>query len=279
MSQADTAESEPEDDAPTQEIEGQLVAEEAAPFEAIIQADTLLDFMAPLDPLAQEFRLQLTDDGFRAALVDPGNVAMSVVDLDREAFESYRIDGDGGMIGLNIEKLQDILDFADADDIVHLALNAETMKLEVAFDTVEMSMACIDPSQVRHEPDIPHLELAVDVTLTGAQFKRSVDLAEMVSDQVMLVGDPSNSRWVVRAEGDIDDVEDTYQKGDLIHGQVPDDHDTTLGLGYLADMAKPIPKGAEVRLRHGTEFPVKFDYQIGEHVEVRCMQAPRIPVR
>ena len=267
-------EEEGEDNAPA--IKGTRVAEETAPFEAFIEASVLEDFLAPLDALSDEFRLQLTEDGFFVGLVDPANVAMGHVELDSEHFETYHIDGEGGMVGLNIGRMTDILDFAETGDIVSLALDAETKELDIEFGGTSMQMATINPASVRQEPDVPDLDLPVDVTLEGAQFSRAVDLVDMVSDHLMVLGDPGESRWVVRGEGDTDTVEESFTKDDLIRGQVPDDHETFLSVEYLLDMVDPIPKAAEVRLRHATEYPVRWEYHIGDAVSVENMLAPRI---
>lgn len=250
--------------------------EQDGAFEAIVSASTLKDFVAPLKPIVDEFRLQLTDDGFEAIAADPANVAIASSTLEADAFESYH-PGNGGEIGIPLTKdggLADILGFAKADDLVHLALDTETRGLDIEFDTVEMDFALIDTGSIRAAPSIPDVDLAVDVTLTGEQYCRSIDLADMVSDHVRFVGDPDNSQWIVRAEGDTDSVDDTYGREDLVEGQVPDEHETLLSVNYLKDMAKPIPKDAEVQIRHGTELPVQWWYEIGD-VEATGVLAPR----
>lgn len=257
---------------------GEIVPLESVPFEAIIKASTLRDFLAPIDAVDDEFRLQLTEDGFRVGVVDSANVAMVLVELGRDGFESYQVDGEGGTVGVPLSVdggLSDTLDFADADDLVYLSLNTETRKLDIEFDTVERSLALFDPESVRQTPAVPDLDLAVDVTLTGEQFARSIDLADMVSDHAYFVGEPENSQWVVRAKGDRDAVDDTYTTEDLIDGQVPDEHESVISTSYLTELATPIPNTAEVRVRHGTEMPVKWWYEIGP-VEVQNLVAPRI---
>ena len=280
MSETETQTPDPETEATEQddepEVAGTRVKGGPTPFEATLQASTFEDFLAPLDAIADEFRLQLTDDGFFVALVDPANVAMAVVELPAEGFETYRVDGDGGQIGLGIERLSDLLDFADADDLVSVALNPETQKLDVEFATTSASLACIDPGSVRRPADIPSMDLAVDVSITGKQFSRAVNLVDMVSDHLLVRGDPDRREWLVIGEGDTDDVEEAFDKDDLIRGQIPGEHETWLSVEYLVDLVKPIPKDAEVRIRHATEFPVKWEYEVGEAVSVRNMLAPRM---
>lgn len=252
-------------------------AEEATAFEAIVSASKLKDFIAPMEPIVQEFRLQLTEEGFETLAADPANVAVAKSTLEAGAFESYE-PGNGGELGIPLTKdggFADVLDFAEADDLVHLALDPETRRLDIEFDTVEMDFALIDTESIRPTPDLPEFDFAVDVTLTGAQFSRSIDICEMVSDHIRFVGEPEESQWAIRADGDTDSVGDTYGKDDLVEGQVPDEHETLLSVDYLADMAKPIPKDAEDQVRHDTEKPVKWWWERGD-VQAMNMLAPRI---
>ncbi|WP_435065977.1 DNA polymerase sliding clamp [Halobaculum sp. EA56] len=253
--------------------------EDDAPFEAIIQARVLNDFLDPIDAIVEEFRLNLTDEGFRAEVVDPGNIGMARVRLDAEAFESFEVADAGGQLGISLGKFRELLDFADPGDLVSLSLDQETRKLDVAFDTIDASVALIDPETIRQEPDIPELDLATKITLEGRQLRRGVELADMVSDYVRFIGDPDAREWRMEADGDVDDVSERFSREDLIKGQVPEEHESLFSTDYLLDMTKPIPKDAEVTLRHGTEHPVKFDYEIGEGVSVANMLAPRIEAK
>lgn len=271
--EAAAEETDADDDGPR--MVGQVVEGSAGNFEAIVSASVLEDFVEPMDAIVDEFRLQITEDGFVSAVVDPAEVACAFVELDADGMESYRVEREG-LLGLNISRITDLLKHASPDDLVHLTHDVEARKLEVEFDTVEATIACIDPDAMRHETDLPELDLAVDVSITGQQFARSIDLADLVSDHLLFRGDPDNRRWLMIGEGDTDDVRDTYEKADLIRGQIPDEHETLVSVDYLLDLGKPIPKGSEVRLRHGTEFPVQWEYEIGDAVSVTNMLAPRI---
>jgi proliferating cell nuclear antigen len=253
-----------------------MTEESTAPLEAIVEAQTLKNFVAPIDTIADEFRLHLDDDGFSVTVCDPAQVAMTRVELGEEAFESYH--ASGGEIGIPLSRdggLDDTLDFADPEDLVSLRLDPETRALEIEFGTVEMELACIDSKSIRSEPDIDDLDLAVDVTFHGDQFAEAIDICDMVSNYIIVEGQPDQSRWVMRAEGDTDAVDSTFEREDLVEGQVPEEHQTLLSADYLTSMVKSVPNSAEVRFRHGTELPAKWWYSVGE-ADVMALLAPRI---
>ncbi|QZP37052.1 DNA polymerase sliding clamp [Halobaculum magnesiiphilum] len=253
--------------------------DDAAPFEAIIEARVLNDFLDPIDAIVEEFRLNLLSDGVSAEVVDPGNIAMARVHLDSDAFESFEVASEGGQLGVPLVKLRELLDFADPGDLVSLSLDQETRKLAVEFDTIDANVALIDTDSLRREPDIPELELPVKVALEGSQYRRGVMLADTVSDYVRFIGDTEAREWRMDADGDTDSRSERFSREDLIEGQVPDDHESLFSTDYLKDLTKPIPDDSEVTLRHATERPVKFDYEIGDGVSVKNMLAPRIEAR
>src|SRR5699024_11388496 len=71
-------------------------------------------------------------------IFDPANVGMVDLTLSADAFESY--EADGGVIGVDLSRLQDIASMAGNDDLVHLELDEEIgrahSELQSRFDIV-----------------------------------------------------------------------------------------------------------------------------------------------
>jgi len=243
-------------------------------FNAIVSADTLRTALDSVSVLVEECKLRLEADGLEIRAVDPANVGMVDLTLSAAAFESYETDG--GVIGVNLSRLQDIAGMADADQLIHLELDEETRKLEIAIDGLEYTLALIDPDSIRQEPDLPDLDLASEIVLEGRDVDRAVTASDMVSDHVALGVDDTDELFYVDAEGDTDDVHLELGRDDLI--------DLTAGsarslfsLDYLKDMNKAIPNDAEVTMELGEEFPVKMHFDIAEgQGSVTYMLAPRV---
>ncbi|WP_135664763.1 DNA polymerase sliding clamp [Halorhabdus rudnickae] len=243
-------------------------------FNAIVSADTLRAALDSVSVLVEECKLRLEDDGLHIRAVDPANVGMVDLFLEAAAFESYETDG--GVIGVNLSRLEDIAGMAETDQLIHLELDEETRKLEIAIDGLEYTLALIDPDSIRQEPDLPDLDLAAEIVLEGRDLDRAVTASDMVSDHIALGVDETDELFYVDAEGDTDDVHLELDRGDLI--------DLTAGparslfsLDYLKDMNKAIPSDAEVRMELGEEFPVKMHFDIAEgQGSVTYMLAPRV---
>ncbi|WP_136688810.1 DNA polymerase sliding clamp [Halorhabdus amylolytica] len=243
-------------------------------FNAIVSADTLRAALDSVSVLVEECKLRLEDDGLHIRAVDPANVGMVDLFLEAAAFESYETDG--GVIGVNLSRLEDIAGMAETDQLIHLELDEETRKLEIAIDGLEYTLALIDPDSIRQEPDLPDLDLAAEIVLEGRDLDRAVTASDMVSDHIALGVEETDELFYVDAEGDTDDVHLELDRGDLI--------DLTAGparslfsLDYLKDMNKAIPSDAEVRMELGEEFPVKMHFDIAEgQGSVTYMLAPRV---
>ena len=243
-------------------------------FKAIVGASTLQDALDSVSVLVDECKIRLNDDDLSIRAVDPANVGMVDLTLDAAAFESY--EADGGVIGVNLAKLEDFVGMASGDQLVELELDEETRKLNIRMDGLSSTLALIDPDSIRQEPDIPDLDLAAEIVLEGAQLDRGIKAADMVSDHVRLRVDADAEAFHIAAEGDTDDVDFQLDDDDLI-ALTAGAADSLFSLDYLKDMNKAIPKDAEVTVELGEEFPVKIHYAVAEgQGNVTYMLAPRI---
>ena len=243
-------------------------------FTAIVSASTLKDALDSVSVLVDECKIRLNEEEFAIRAVDPANVGMVDLSLDAAAFESY--DADGGVIGVNLGRLEDIAGMANSGDLVHLELDEETRKLHIQTDGLSYTLALIDPDSIRQEPDIPDLDLPASVVLEGSQLSRGIKAADMVSDHIALRVDESEESFYIEAEGDTDDVDLKLERDDLID-LTAGAADSLFSLDYLKDMNKAIPNDTEVTIDLGEEFPVKLHYEFAEGLgQVTYMLAPRI---
>ena len=243
-------------------------------FKAIVSASTLQDALDSVSVLVDECKIRLNEEALSIRAVDPANVGMVDLTLEAAAFESY--EADGGVIGVNLARLEDIAGMAASGDLIHLELDEETRKLHIETDGLSYTLALIDPDSIRQEPDIPELDLPAEIVVEGAQMDRGVKAADMVSDHIRLRVDETAETFLIEAEGDTDDVDLELARDDLI-ALAAGAADSLFSLDYLKDMNKAIPGDAEVTVELGEEFPVKLHYSFGERLgQVTYMLAPRI---
>jgi proliferating cell nuclear antigen len=251
-------------------------------FEAIVSIDVLDRFFEFVEAAGvNECRVHLNDGGIWTMAVDPANVAMIDCSLYASAFESYESpESPESVIGVNIERLQDMLGVANSGDLVELGLNAETRKLDLSIPNagVEFELALIDPGAIRQDPDIPELGLPAEIVFEAAWLQRAVDVADMVSDHVAVSSDVDDSpNLSLSADGDTDSGTTRLGPEDIINGSVTDDAESIYSVDYLKPMSKVFDSDDELTLRLGEEMPLKIGFEYADGAgEGTFIVAPRI---
>jgi len=244
-----------------------------------IESGRLQQFVDVVTALVDEGRVHFNDDFMHTQVVDPANVAMHLpVELDAAGFESYDAPG-AATIGLNFNRLDEILGVADDSDLVEIEIDMETRHLHLSFNGVEQSIAMIDPDAIREEPDTPDdLDLPNMAVIEGRDFARALEIAELNSDHVDVLGRPDAEQVLVfRAEGDTDEGRVGFGIDDCVGTQIQDRTESIFSLEYLQEFASPMAADAEVEIWFGHEFPIRLSWSACEgHLSVESMLAPRI---
>ncbi|MGB8218531.1 MAG: DNA polymerase sliding clamp [Candidatus Methanoperedens sp.] len=241
-------------------------------FKAEIKSDRLKDSIEILSVMIDEAKFKLTPQGISARAVDAANVAMVSFDLEKDAFESY--EATEGELGIDLKKLNGVMEMANKDDNIELELDEAAHKLIVRMRGLAYTMSLLDPSSIRKEPKIPNLNLAASVVIRGEDIKRAVKAAEKVSDYMAL--GVKGDVFFMEAEGDTDKVLVEIPKDQLI-GIKSAEVKALFSLEYLLDMSKTAGKSGEVTLNIGTDYPLKVAFQFAEgHGHAEYMMAPRV---
>jgi proliferating cell nuclear antigen len=244
-------------------------------FSAIVPVETLQDAIEPVSALVDECKIRLNDDGLSIRAVDPANVGMVDMSLAKSAFESY--EADGGVIGVNLDRFEDVLSMGDSGDLVSLDLNEQTRKLDIHISGLSYTLALIDPDSIRQEPDIPDLDLPATIVLTGSDLDHGIKAADLCSDHITLRADKDGEAFHMEADGDTDDVDLKLGNEDLLSATVSENAKSLYSLDYLKDMSRAMDTDAAVSLLLGSEMPVKLRYSRNNgFVEVVYMLAPRV---
>jgi proliferating cell nuclear antigen len=98
----------------------------------------------------------------------------------------------------------------------------------------------------------------------------------MVSDHIGIQMVEEDGRLSIDAEGDTDNVRLDLQDDDLQSVTLADAR-SVFSLDYLKDLVRTMPRGVDVSLRFGSDFPLIIDYEIADgDGHVTRMLAPRI---
>ncbi len=241
-------------------------------FKAVIGAEKLKDSIESVSTLVDEAKFKLTPEGISVKAVDPANVAMVSFDLTKDAFDSF--EATEGELGIDLTKLNGIMEMADKGDNIELELDENAHKLIVRMRGLSYTMSLLDPSSIRKEPKVPALDLPARIVIKGEDMRRAIKAAEKVSDY-MSIG-VKGDVFFMEAEGDTDKVLVELARDQLIDIQ-PAEAKSLFSLDYLSDMSKIVGKASEVTIDLGKDYPLKLRLKIAEgHGEVSYMLAPRV---
>ena len=243
-------------------------------FKAAINAELLKDAIASLAVIVDEVRFRMKPEGISVKAVDPANVAMVTFELGSSAFDEYN--ADESEIGIDLNKITDLLGITDKGDTVRMELEEGNHKLLIDVGGLSYTLSLLDPSTIRAEPRIPQLELPAKVVMNGTDLRRAVKAAEKISDH-MLMG-VTGDTFFMEAKGDTDQVRLEMGRDQLIDLKSGEGEASSLfSLDYMTDIAKATNKVNEVSLSLGRDFPVIIDFEIANGAgRISYLLAPRI---
>lgn len=246
--------------------------------EAIVAADRVEQYIDALNGIVDEAKLHFDDDGITTRAVDPSNVAtINPLTLSEAAFESW--DSPGSVtIGVNLTRFGEALDNANSDDLVRLAVDMESRKLQVGYRGIEQSRALIDPDSMRNEPDRPDLDLPNTVVVNSDRLHEAIDSVGLVSDHVTFDCDPDAKELKIAGRGDIDEAVVTVNDDHALEGtEVVEDTESFYSIEFIEELVGPIPKSTAVTLRLGGEWPLWMEWSTFDgRLTSEVMLAPRI---
>lgn len=241
-------------------------------FEAKVKADVLKEVVDVVSTLVDEAKFNIGKDSITIKAVDPAHVAMVDLSVDRSAFDAYK--ADEGELGIDMDKMKEILRLAKAGDIISLAHDEDKNRLVVAVGNTTRRMALVDTAGMS-DPKVPSLNLPAKLTVRTDELRQGIRASESISDHIALKA--SSTGFEIVSEGDTDTVSHSVPKDLLEELQCKDAVRSLYPLDYFSNMVKSIGSAQTVTLYLGSDYPVKLEFKIaGGKGEVKYLLAPRI---
>jgi len=241
-------------------------------FEAKIKAEVLRELVDVVSTLVDETKVNATKEGISIRAVDPAHVAMVDLKLDRSAFDNYKADEQE--IGLDLDKVKEVLRLAKMGDSIMLKCDEDKNKLILDVGNITRRMSLVDTAGMS-DPKVPNLNLPAKLTIRVEELRQGIRASESVSDHIALTASPDG--FEMTGEGDTDSVKlklpkdylDELESKEMVRSMFP--------LDYFSNMIKAISTAPTVTMYLGNDYPVKLEFQIGAGKgEVKYLLAPRI---
>jgi len=139
-----------------------------------------------ISTLVTEVKLTVSKDGIDVKAVDPSHVAMLVLKLNKAAFEEFT--GEPTEIGLDVEKLKEVLRLSKPGDLIDLQFDGGKNRLVVKVGKVTRHMSVIDPAGIT-DPKVPNVSPPGIAVVKMEELRQGIRGSESISDHVSLMLD------------------------------------------------------------------------------------------
>ena len=241
-------------------------------FRSKMKASVLKGVTEIISPLVGEAKFNITPKGISINAVDPAHVGLVHVDVPNDSFEEYH--GDKLDLGVDIHKLSGVLKLAGSDDTISLEYDEHKTMLVLTIGNLVRRMSLIDMEGMP-DPKMPEIYLPAKVVLVAEEMKKVVRASEMVSDHIVLTAD--KDKFALYTEGDVDTVDLTLPKDELVELQSSDKYRSLFSLDYLSSMIKPAKAEDQITLLLGNDNPLHMEFDFADKKgHVTYVLAPRI---
>lgn len=243
-------------------------------FKARIHTEVLRELVEVVSTLVSEVKLSVSKDGIEVRAVDPSHVAMLVLKLEGNIFDEFT--GEPTQIGVDMEKLKDVLRLAKPGEVIDLQYDGGKSRLVVRVGKVTRHMAVIDPAGMA-EPKVPNVNPPTLAVVRMDEIRQGIRGSESVSDHVTIQVDPEHFAMFSEGETDRVDLALTKEGAGLSRLEAKESVKSMYPLDFFSSMVKSISTSSDVTLHVGNEYPLKLEFSVADGKgEGRFLLAPRV---
>jgi proliferating cell nuclear antigen len=241
-------------------------------FKARIRMEILREVTEVISTLVSEVKLSVSKDGIDVKAVDPSHVAMLVLKLNKSAFEEFT--GEPTEIGVDVEKLKEVLRLSKPGDILDLQYDGGKNRLVIKVGKLTRHMSVVDPAGIT-DPKVPNVSPPGLVIVKMDDLRQGIRASESISDHVTLTLEADG--FTMFSEGETDRVDLKLPKDSLGKLEVKETVKSMYPLDFFSSMVKSISTSPDVTLHVGNEYPLKLEFSVADGKgEGRFLLAPRV---
>ncbi|MEE9224109.1 MAG: proliferating cell nuclear antigen (pcna) [Thermoplasmata archaeon] len=241
-------------------------------FNAKAKSEVLRELIDVVSTLVDEVKFNVTKNGIGVKAVDPAHVAMVDLSLEKSAFEEFK--GDDSEIGIDINKMREVLKLARVGEIISMELDEEKNRLVMSVGNIVRRMSLVDTAGMS-DPKVPSLDLPAKLSVRTDELRQGIRASESVSDHIALISTPDGFEMI--SEGDTDSVNLKLPKDLLEELSCKETVRALFPLDYFSSMIKAVSSAESITMHLGNDYPVRLEFKIADGKgEVKYLLAPRI---
>lgn len=246
------------------------------PFELVEYAFNLLS------SLVDEAKIQITEEGWRIAVVDPAHVAMMEIKIPRHVFGPYAMaEGWDGEMVLDIDEIRADMKAYDSEEYGPrwIEFNVRPSSAKVEMTIGEITTFYDMEKNLLADPKIPNLKLPCEFLVQSHRLAQMMWVMEHHSAYVCVRSNPHDGKkkieWIVINDNGI------LKARVVTNSVVENDCFTNLSMSYIGQFAKVINTwrdSVELTVELGKDYPVRITKPSNSKCAVGVMYlvAPRV---
>ena len=231
-----------------------------------IDVKTLLDITKILKEFLMEVRLNLNNESLKITELDPANICLIDITLDKQRFIQLTKEKKVKTYGINIEWLSNALKENKKENV---EITTQDKKLYLRFDNgINSEVSLIDLEQEKTKS--PELEFKTEITIDSKRLKEI--LKHFCSNSEGVVFNSLSDGFKIYSEKDLNDSEIKLNLDEVkISGEEVKSKYTT---EFLSKFIKGIFSDKTI-LKFAEDHPLRFE-QEEENLKVVYILAPRV---
>ncbi|MFQ5884869.1 MAG: proliferating cell nuclear antigen (pcna) [Thermoplasmata archaeon] len=241
-------------------------------FNAKAKSEVLKELIDVVSTLVDEVKFNIGKSGIAVKAVDPAHVAMVDLTLEKGAFEEYK--GNETELGIDINKMREVLRLARAGEIVSMEHDEDKNRLIMSVGNIVRRMSLVDTAGMS-DPKVPNLDLPAKLSVRTDELRQGIRASESVSDHIALISSPDGFEMI--SEGDTDSVNLKLPKDLLEELDCKETVRSLFPLDYFSNMIKAVSSAESITMHLGNDYPVRMEFEIAAGKgAVKYLLAPRI---
>jgi len=236
-------------------------------------ARVLRQMMESLGKILEEARFVIGENAVKVVGMDPGKTALMEVEMPREAFLEYEVEGEVEM-GLNLESFINTIKRGRKGDTVLLLVTDD--KVLVRIDAGVIKRYLLPNIEVVAEiPGELKIEHDVEASVIADAILKAVRDAEIVSNTLVIEAEDGALAFKARGEGARSlEVRLTTGMSSLLYLNVRNPATSAYDLQYLKNVLNLTKIAEAVDVKFSSDKPLELVFKSPEGSRVRLFLAP-----
>ncbi len=222
-----------------------------------------------------EITFRADSEGIIIRGLDPSRLAMFDVAFPPSMFEDYQCNE---TLTVNLDSLAKLLELAEQNDSVELALEKESGKFAVTFKDIATRKFTI-PKLETYEEKVPppKISFLAKAVLPTKQLLGLLNNARSVSDNVVIKTTPES--LLFEAENNLSTAALSLEKKDMITLDCPQPQRAIFSLTYLIEIVNALSEVCEtVTVQYSTDMPLELSFKLNHPGKLLFYLAPKIEI-